>query len=441
MQELINVENKPKELFSYFYENRKKSFIQFNNRIVDFKNKSFELFNSQNFPTLKDEEWRYTNISPILSYQYFLPDVFDIENKDIENIKLLKLDAYKLIFFNGKFVPELSSMKEIKSLTAIRFSDVFAQLQNPDEIYLNFFGNISNYSNIFKTINAILYADGYYLKISEGANLEKPILVLFLYGKNQNPAISSVRNLIVAEKNSSATIIEASYNLDEGIVFENNITEVIAEQNSKINFVKLQKNNKNTFHFSDLATEQKENSNFNAFTLTFGSNITRNEAELGLNGEYASGHLYGLFISKGKTLIDNHTSMYHIKPHCESNQLYKGILFDRSRGVFRGRIKVAKNAQKTNAYQSNMNLLMSDFAQINSKPQLEIFADDVKCTHGATVGQIDENALFYLRSRGLEKEYAKSLLILAFANEIIENIENDNLKDSLQKIIFDELSN
>lgn len=440
MQEIIKIDYPVKESLKNLFDSYNCELNNLNSFVADYKRNVYELFKSQTFPTLKDEGWRYTNISSLVNLKLSFPDYKTHDGDIYYQNDYLNIDSYKIIFYNGKYLKRFSTIEELIKKNLIVFSSIAEELKNPSDEFKKYFASLVDNTRIFNSINSIFFEDGYFIKIKEGVQLQKPILAIHLYGNQNSPFISPIRNILIAENNSKADIIEASFNIDDSIVFENNIVEYFGYEGSEINFIKLQQNNKESFHYSDLIAEINANAKFNGYVFTFGSQITRNEAELKLNGEYASGHLYGLFIAKGKTIIDNHTQMSHIKPNCESNQLYKGILFDRSRGVFRGRIRVEKNAQKTNAYQSNKNLLMSEFATINSKPQLEIFADDVKCTHGATVGQIDENALFYLRTRGIDKENARSMLILAFANDAIENLYNENLKEQLRTIIFRELS-
>ena len=263
---------------------------------------------------------------------------------------------------------------------------------------------------------------------------------LFLNGDDNEPMLSSPRNLITTEEGSEVNIIMNYSGISEKTYLSNIATDVIAAGNAIVNIYKIQNENENSFHLEKVNVQQEGSSRFNHHSMTFGGSIVRNDINSFLNGENCECHYYGLYLGNGKQHIDNHTFVDHAKPNCMSNELYKGILDGDARGVFSGKILVRPDAQKTNAYQSNKTILLSDKAVIDTKPQLEIFADDVKCSHGATIGRLDETAYFYIRSRGVPAEHAKSMLIRAFANDVIESVKIPELKEKLNHMIFDHLN-
>ncbi|MGH2575429.1 MAG: Fe-S cluster assembly protein SufD, partial [Ignavibacteria bacterium] len=282
--------------------------------------------------------------------------------------------------------------------------------------------------------------DGVFIHIPEGCVVEEPIFLLFLSGSNEKLLINQPRNIIVAEENSQVKIIEYYSGISDNIYFTNVVNEVVIGENSVVDLYKIQNENLNSFHISKTQVELNANSSFTSSLISFGGALVRNDLNSVLNGEGCECNYNGLFIVNGGQHIDNHTLMDHAKPHCQSNELYKGILGGKSRGVFNGKVIVRKNAQKTNAYQSNKNIILSNEALMNTKPQLEIFADDVKCSHGATVGQLDDDSVFYLRSRGIDEKNARSMLISAFASDVIDLIKLEPLREEMNKIISKQLN-
>jgi len=262
---------------------------------------------------------------------------------------------------------------------------------------------------------------------------------LYLNTSKTENILSVPRNLIVAGKNSQVSVIANYQGYGEKVYLNNIVTEVYADEYSIVDLYKIQNEDANSFHIEKVQGYQKKNSIFNHYNISFGGKIVRNDINSVLDDENVETHYYGLYLGSGKQHIDNHTFMDHAKPNCMSNELYKGILDDESRGVFNGKIIVRQDAQKTNAYQQNKTVLLSKKAIIDTKPQLEIFADDVKCSHGATIGHLDEESEFYIRSRGVPQELAKSMLIRAFANDVIETIKIDELKEQMNHLIFEHL--
>jgi Fe-S cluster assembly protein SufD len=274
--------------------------------------------------------------------------------------------------------------------------------------------------------------------VRDGKVVDKPVQVLYLNG-GSDAVLSTPRNIIVAGKNSQLSIISNYYGFMPGVYFTNVVSDLYAGEHAVVDYYKIQNENDEAFHIEKFQGRQEKGSVLNHFNFTFGGAIVRNDINTVLEGENIETHYYGFYLANGKRHVDNHTFVDHAKPHCVSNELYKGILDDNARGVFNGKIIVRRNAQKTNAYQQNKTILLSKGATIDTKPQLEIFADDVKCTHGATVGHLDDTANFYIRTRGIPDELAKSMLIRAFANDIVEMVKIDPMREKLNHMVFENL--
>jgi len=300
--------------------------------------------------------------------------------------------------------------------------------------------HLARYANYeehaFTALNTALMRDGAFVNIPDGKVVEEPIHLLFLSIAGREPTVSHSRNLIVVGKNSQATIVESYVGLGDKVYFTNAVTEIVLGENSVVEHVRLQRESEKAFHISTLQVQQNRSSMFSGHSVSVGGALVRNDVNAVLDGEGVDCTLNGLYLVTGRQHVDNHTRIDHVKPHGTSRELYKGILDDESRGVFNGKVVVWKDAQKTDAKQTNKNMLLSEGAEINSKPQLEILADDVKCTHGTTVGQLEEEQLFYLRSRGLDREIAQGLLTQGFASETIGRIKIEAVRAGLEKILL-----
>ncbi len=407
---------------------------------MKIRNEAIEAFDRLDFPTVKNEEWLYTNISPILNHG-FVPaeNLTDTEmvKEHASKFAIAGLGEIRLVMFNGKFIEDDSNIKSLPKGTIITSLDFALKIHA--DIIKSHLGKYIKYENGFIALNTAFADEGVFISIPDNVVLEHPIHILNVNGSEKEKVLSQPRNIIIAGKNSSATIIETYNNSDEKPGFTNAITEVFAGEGSNIQFFKLQDENNSSFHISRIQAEQKKNSVFTIYTVTTGGSLVRNDINTLLNDEGCETHLFGLYLSDGKQHIDNHTLIDHAKPHCMSNELYKGVLNGKSHAVFNGKVFVRPDAQKTNAYQSNKNILLTREASVDTKPQLEIYADDVRCTHGATVGQLDDESVFYLQSRGIPKAEAVRILIHAFANDIFENISNEALHKHIQTLISDKL--
>ncbi len=392
-----------------------------------------------NFPTVRNEEWKYTNVTSILKENFVAttnPSI-NLSKDDISKYLFDQFDYDLMVFINGIYSEELSNVGKLpKGVIVNSLAKVCKE--NP-ELLGKYFNKLSTIDNGFNALNTAYAIDGAVVIVPEGKILERPVQILYLNSSEQNLTLSVPRNLMVVGKNAQAKIIANYHGYGQEKYFSNIITEIFVDEYAIADYYKIQYENENSFHIEKVQAHQKKNSVLNHFNIQFGGAIVRNDINSILDDENIETHYYGLYLANGTQHIDNHTFVDHAKPNCMSNELYKGIIDDNARGVFNGKIIVRQDAQKTNAYQQNKTILLSPTATIDTKPQLEIFADDVKCSHGATVGKLDEVSEFYIRSRGVPQDLAKSMLIRAFANDVIENVKIEPLKEQLNHMIFEHL--
>jgi Fe-S cluster assembly protein SufD len=387
------------------------------------------------FPTIQHEEWRFTNVAPIAK----LAPVFDlppgtVTAREMAPFNFEGMKCTRLVFVNGRFSPELSfTSPELKGITA--GSLAAALTADPDAIQRHLGRHVRCDENPFVALNTALFQDGALIEIPEGQVLQEPVYVLFIAAAPGGGANIHSRNLIVAGRNSQAAIIERYVSLEDTPYLTNAVTEMVLGDSAVLDHCKLQDESEAAFHIATVQAQLARQCNFTSHSISSGGRITRNNINLALNGEGVDCILNGLYLAHGDQVVDHHTVADHAKPHCQSHEFYHGILDGRSRGVFNGKIFVRKAAQKTDAKQTNRNLLLSDEAAIDTKPQLEIFADDVKCTHGATVGQLDEDAIFYLRSRGIGPDDARDMLVHAFASDVINRIKQEPVREQLELLL------
>ena len=397
-----------------------------------YKKQAFEQFKTEGFPTLKDEEWRFTNIKPIINVDYNL-DLSDnkLSVKDIEKYFVPNLDSYKIVFINGFFAEYLSNVgEEIEFLPFERAKE--------NEIFNKYFNTIVKHENSLEYLNTALATNGYYIHIKHNQIVEKPIEVLFVLDEKKASFIQ-LRNLVVTGKNSEVSIIESHVSLTEETHFTNVITEVSAGENAKIDFYKTQNDHHKASLIDQVYAHQQRDTSVSIDSLSFGGNIVRNGLNFKQLGENSNSLMQAVTIGEQEQLIDHHTLVEHTAPNCESHELYRTILGDKSKGVFNGKIIVDDVAQKTDAFQQNNNILLTKDAAINTKPQLEIFADDVKCSHGCTVGQLDKNALFYMQQRGIPTKEARAFLLYAFSADVLSSIKIEELKEYWTKLLAKKL--
>ncbi len=406
-----------------------------NHPIHALRKQAIERFSELNFPTTHDEDWKYTNISSLLKYN-FKPSVgrYKLKREQITSLLFGDMKCSLLVFINGHYSEALSDVKNFSK--GIIAGSIEAELKNNSEILYKHFGKYADYKEqIFTALSTAFTKDGAFVYVPDGKIVEDPIHILFVSSSENENIISQPRNLFIAGKNSQVSIIEHYAALNEDVYFTNSVTEIYTDENAVVDYMKLQEESKKAFHVSRIEVSQERNSNFTSHSISMGSEISRNDINAKFNNDGGESTLNGLYILAGDQLFDTHTLIDHAKPNCNSHEHYKGILTDKSRGVFNGKVIVRPDAQKTNAFQENNNIILSDGALVNTKPQLEIFADDVKCSHGATIGRLDEDALFYLKSRGIGEEKSKIILLHAFASDIVKTIKVEAVKKYLEAIL------
>jgi Fe-S cluster assembly protein SufD len=389
--------------------------------IQSVKSDARDRFVALGFPTTRLEHWKYTNVAPLARIP-FKPasNGFKGSLSDIGLPGIGVAETARLVFVNGHYCAELSSIGAAPNLKTGSLANL---IQADAETVRAHLARYVDYSGqAFVALNTSLLEDGAFVQIPDRVVLEGPIYIVFHSDASKAETLTSPRVLIVAGESSQATVVEAYTGAADRSYFTNAVTEVVLGENSVIDHYKLQREADSAYHISTVQVHQTRSSTFHSHSVSLGGLLVRNDINVVLDGEGAQCTLDGLYVESGEQHVDNHTLIDHAKSNGSSRELYKGILDDKSTGVFNGSVIVRKDAQKTDALQANKNLLLSENAEINTKPQLEIFADDVKCSHGATIGQIDQEALFYLRSRGLDSQAARGLLLYAFSNEILDRV-------------------
>ncbi len=406
------------------------------NGLTGIRKAAFEQFQSAGFPTTRMEDWKYTGVSKITGAPYeIVTDGNTITKKDFDHFPFTHIDAYYMVFVNGNYNEALSDIPQ--SGQGITIAN-FAGIRHHGEAE-KYFNRVAKIDSGFTALNTAMAADGAFIHVPANKTLDKPLFLLFVADSRQKAPLIQPRNIIITEENAEIRVVEMFVSMGDQPSLTNTVTEVTAAPNTRIDYTKLQMEADNNYHVSTTQFVQYKASSVTTHVLSLNGGFIRNNLNFLLQDKNCDTLLNGLYMPGGQQFMDNHTVVDHAAPECISNQLYKGILNDASTAVFNGKVFVRKDAQKTNAYQRNMNILLSDEATINTKPQLEIFADDVRCTHGATSGQMDEEAVFYLRSRGIGQENAKALLMNAFANEIIEPLKIEGIKEPLKKLILRKL--
>ena len=420
------------------------SFIAFENQVDidsyvhDIRTEAIKSFEDSGFPTKKNEAWKYTSLKQVLEPDY---SIFPRQNKALEYAKIEKyliddIDSYKIIFVDGKYSSHLSETTH-EGMDICLMSSVLNKPKYASVIE-NYF-NKAVKKNGISDLNTAFSNEGAFIHIPKNKYVEKPIQIIHFSSGNESSLMLQPRNLIIIDENSQLQIIERHQNLTENEVLTNSVTEIFVNPKSIVDYYKIQNDNKQASLIDTTSIVQERSSVCTLHTFSFGGKLTRNNLTFSQNGEHIESIMKGITIIEDKQHVDHNTLVHHIKPNCESHQDYKGIFDDKSTGVFNGTVVVEKEAQKTNAFQANNNVLLSDKASINTKPQLEIFADDVKCSHGCTIGQLDKNALFYLKSRGIPEKEAKALLMYGFANNVMQSVKIPELKKRITNIIANKL--
>ena len=412
--------------------------VNINSDIHEIRTEAFQNFEKLGFPSKKLEAWKYTSLNAILKedYSIFPDNEKTINLADVKQYFIHDIDTYKVIFIDGKYSSFLSETTHDSIDVCLMSSALTKAKYKP--IIENYFNKIAKQDNL-TSLNTAFSKEGAYIHIPKNTEVEKPIQIINFTTGSEAATMLQPRNLIVVDENAQVQIIERHQSLTNNPTLTNCVTEIFAAKRGIVDYYKVQNDRDNASLIDSTYIDQGRESHVSVHTFSFGGKLTRNNLNFYQNGEYMDSTLKGVTIIGNKQHVDHNTLVHHIEPNCESHQDYKGIFSDSSVGVFNGKVLVNKEAQKTNAFQSNNNLLVNDKATINTKPQLEIFADDVKCSHGCTIGQLDDNAMFYLRARGIPEKEAKALLMYAFANNVLESVKIPQLKNRINKLIAKKL--
>ncbi len=426
------------------------SFIAFENKYsvetdTDFhqmRSEAMRHFEDTGFPTRKNEDWKYTSLKKTLQRDYRLfplkstevqPDV-----QDIQKYLLKGVESYKIVFVDGIYQPYLSSVThEGKDICILSSAIEKTKYKVIMDYYFNTLAD-KKQSGI-TSLNTAFTTEGAFIHIPKNTIVHKPIQILYIMTNNEQDVMLQPRNLIIVDENAQVKIVEKHISLSDQPVLNNTVTEVFAGKRAVVDYYKIQNDRLNASLIDTTFVQQKDNSNVTINTYSFGGDLTRNTIHVFQEGEYINTTLNGVTMLHDSQHVDHQTNIYHQTPNCESHELYKGIYDDQSTGVFNGKVIVDKIAQKTDAFQQNDNILLTDDASINAKPQLEIFADDVKCSHGCTIGQLDKNALFYMKQRGIPHREAQALLLYAFTDEVVSRIKIPALKYWITELISEKL--
>lgn len=416
-----------------------------NSWMNNLKSDAWACFSALGFPTLKNEEWKYTNVEAISRLPFDFSSIHASTLRQTQgSVRMLgqilspsknQLGA-RLVFVNGMYSKELSQTENLPS--GIRVGSIAEFIQKEPDLIQQHLSKYSSYQKqAFVALNTAFISEGAFIFIPQGVVLENPIEVLYV-SESEEMFVAQPRNLIIAEKSSQASIVE-HYIGKDSIYFMNAVTEIHAADSAVIEHIKVQEESEKAYHVFSLGVQQERQSHVTSYSISLGAALSRHDLNSVLNAEGSECVMNGLYLTFGSQHVDHHTVIDHAQPHCMSQELYKGILADRSRGVFNGKVIVRPHAIKTNSSQSNKNLLLSDEAEIDTEPLLEIFNNDVKCSHGATTGHLDPKQIFYLRSRGISEDFARSMLTYAFAGEVIDKLKIPSLRGRLQQNIFDRL--
>lgn len=405
----------------------------------DIRTAAIKNFENKGFPTKKEEAWKYTSLNAILKndFSVFPNTENTIEYRDVKKYFLHEIDSYKVVFVDGVFSSNLSSTTH----DGIDVCLMSSALNKPKYkmVIDTYFNQIASKDESLTSLNTAFANEGAYINIPKSKVADKPIEIMYFSTGSEKALLVQPRNLVIVGENSHVQIIERHQCLNDNAVLTNSVTEIFAAKRAIVDFYKIQNDAAEANLIDNTYVSQKQESHVSVQTFSFGGNLTRNNLNFYHFGERLTSTLNGITIIGEKQHVDHYTLVHHAAPNCESFQDYKGIFSDRATGVFNGKVYVEKEAQKTNAFQKSNNILLSDKATINAKPQLEIFADDVKCSHGCTVGQLNEDALFYLRARGISKKEAQALLLYAFANDAMQNIDIEPLKLKISKLLAEKL--
>ncbi|MEX0950815.1 MAG: Fe-S cluster assembly protein SufD [Gammaproteobacteria bacterium] len=401
---------------------------------------AFQRFAEAGFPVPRQEAWKYTDLRALTKQSFVLKHDAAVSVEKIDGVRFAQMDCHELVFINGRFHAELSRLGELPA--GVRIQNL-ADCPEPDALVKALNQSLVDVvDNSFTDLNGAFIDDGVWVNVPANTQLDKPIVVLYIdaAGTDSSTRMQHPRNLIQIEQGAQATLVESYIGLDDNAGnLTNAVTEIALADNARLDHYKIQQESLKGFHIGSIHVHQQRDSDYRSHSLALGASLSRTDISIRLLGENAATTLNGLYLAAGKQHVDHHTRIDHEVPHTRCEQNYRGVLNERARGVFNGKILIHQDAQKTDAQLSNANLLLSEHAQVDTKPELEIYADDVKASHGATVGQLDENALFYLRSRAIDETTARSLLTYAFASEVVQTIRLLPIRARLERIVLGKL--
>lgn len=424
-----------KENLKTLYEQNAAS-LSGNGFLSPVRKKAFDSFYSAGFPTTKNEEWRFTDLTKVFStdYNYYFENTegtVDVES--FFRCDIMDLDTYTAVLVNGWFVYKTSPITKLDN--GVIIGSLQKAFKEYPQLIKKHFGKYNNIEkNPFDALNTAFANDGVFIYVPDNITLDKPIQIINIINKKENIFIQP-RNLVVVGKNSHLSLVMCDDALSHFPSLNNSVTEILIDENATVDHYKMQNNDNHSAMINNISFHQLDNSRVSSNIVTLNGGFIRNNVSVAINGEHCETNLNGLYLVDGEQHVDNHTILDHLKPNSTSNELFKGIIDNNGKAVFNGSIIVRKNSQKTVAFQTNRNILLSDDATINTKPNLQIYADDVKCSHGATVGQLDADAMFYLRSRGISEDSARMLLMNAFAEEVASKITIEAIRERVCSLI------
>jgi Fe-S cluster assembly protein SufD len=426
------------QLLAAFRDNEERMNGERKASVHQLRRAAVKQFEQLGFPTIRHEEWKYSNVNGLLKQGFDLDETTTLTIDDLTPLEIPNLEGNILYFVNGRYHAELSRIvSPIEQLQITNFADA---LKTEPELIASHFAHYADYQdNAFTALNTALATDGVVIRVPNNITVEQPVILRFITDTRAKNIASQPRNLIVVGKNAELMLAESYRTLGDGASFVNVVTEIVLSRDARMQYYKVQNETEKAYHIGTTQVNQTDNSHFYSATVTLNGNFVRNNLNIRLDGQYAEAFMYGLYMPNGRQHVDNHTLVDHAMPNSYSNELYKGILDDNSTGVFNGKIFVRPDAQKTNAYQSCKNVVLSPGASMNTKPQLEIFADDVKCSHGTTTGQLNDEALFYMRSRGIPKDEARTLLLYAFSQDVLSQIKIQPIREYLERVVTEKL--
>jgi len=391
-------------------------------------------FEKLGFPTVKHEEWKYSNVNNLVKQTFDFNVATSFGETEVAALAIPHLQGNILYFVNGIYRPDISTIVSPES--ELQLMNFGRAVKEKAELVEQYFSKYANYQNdAFTALNTAFAHDGVFIHVPDNQVVEQPIILRFITDSRTLNVASQPRNLILVGKNAQVKMAESYRTIGENASFTNTVTEIVVEERANVEYYKVQNESEKSYHIGTTQVSQQSNSHFYSATVTINGGFVRNNLNIVLNGQHCESFMYGLYFPNGKQHIDNHTLVDHAQPNSYSNELYKGILKDKATGVFNGKIFVRDGASKTNAYQSCRNVVLSDDASMNTKPQLEIYNDDVKCSHGTTTGKLNDEALFYMQSRGIPRQQAMTLLMYAFCEDVISQIKIEPIREYLEGLI------